>query len=86
MCSDFLVETIDAQKDLCKSDKNAEKKVEIGCDKLSEEDFEYLANRNYCVNITFDLTCLRFDPRVYAGYERDSCNERWVITWEDGIK
>jgi hypothetical protein len=76
-----LLSTINTQKKACESDKTAEKKVEFGCEELSEEDFEYIHENGFILDIKYDLTCLRFDPRVYAGYERDSCNERWVISW-----
>lgn len=77
----LLITTIDAQKKACETDKTAEKKVEISCEKLSKEDFEYIRENGFDLDIKYDLTCLRFDPRVYAGYERDSCNERWLISW-----
>lgn len=76
-----LLSAIDKQKQACEIDKTAEKKIEFGCDELSEEDFEHIHQCGYKLDIKYDLTCISFDPRVYAGYERDSCNECWVISW-----
>jgi hypothetical protein len=79
--SHTLLTIIDAQKKVCDDDESVPKKVEISCDELSEEDFEYIHANGFDLDIKYDLTCLRFDPRIFAGYERDSCNERWVISW-----
>lgn len=82
MCSDSLVALIETQKLACERDSTKEKKIEIPLDQLAEEDFEYLHNCGYDTTIAYDLTCLRLDPRIYAGFERDSCNERWIVSWD----
>lgn len=82
MCSDILVASIERQKLACQQNPSIEKKIEFSIDELTDEDYEFLHEKGYELNITYDLTCLRFDPRAFAGYERDSCNEKWIVSWD----